>query len=160
MAGRITYWDNVRGVAILLVILAHSLHASVGMDPIDIAISSFHVYLFMVVSGYLFAGSLRHTTPYLLLTKGIQLVLPVLLFGTADYFIGYFDPQAGVQANLVNWYARCLRTLWFCQALFFCTMIISLIDVIILLDIYIIKSRYSERCKKKCFKIFIVTLSK
>lgn len=124
MAGRITYWDNVRGVAILLVILAHSLHASVGMDPIDIAISSFHVYLFMVVSGYLFAGSLRHTTPYLLLTKGIQLVLPVLLFGTADYFIGYFDPQAGVQANLVNWYARCLRTLWFCQALFFCTMIV------------------------------------
>ncbi len=50
-AGRLAWIDCLKGLAILLVIWGHTQHES----PLNTWIQSFHVSIFLVVSGYLYA---------------------------------------------------------------------------------------------------------
>ena len=48
---RQAYWDIIKGIAILLMILGHAILTSFKAGPVLTAIYSFHMPLFMVVSG-------------------------------------------------------------------------------------------------------------
>ena len=119
------YWDIIKGVAAILVIAGHAILSAKGLeDPLFNFINSFHMPLFMIVSGWFFSKSLHHTTKYIIWQKIIYLVLPVLLVGTIDWAIGYLDIHLSIKENLINLFARMLRTLWFLQALFICSVIV------------------------------------
>lgn len=123
---RVRYWDIAKGLAILLVILGHAVElGKQGSDhPLHLFIYSFHMPLFMIISGYLFVQTLsRRTTKDILLKKIIQLLCPVFLFGTIEFFIVRFNPSLSLKENLYFYYGTLVRTLWFLQALFFASMI-------------------------------------
>lgn len=125
MGSRLPYWDTVRGIALVLVILGHSIFVTKGLDdPIHVFIYSFHMPLFMLISGYFFSVSLKHTIKYILWKRFFYLLLPVILVGTLDWAISFFDIHLSLKENLINWFARCIRTLWFLQAVFFCSMLV------------------------------------
>lgn len=80
---RITYLDTARSVAILLVLLGHSLQYIGPADAfwtnrVWLFIYSFHMPLFMVISGYFFGHSLIKPFPIVLKDKILQLLLPCL----------------------------------------------------------------------------------
>ena len=125
------YWDIVKGIAILLVILGHAVFAVYGHEnSVHEFIYSFHMPLFMVVAGRFFYSTLkRRTTIGIIRSKFIQLILPILVIGLIDFlFFGSihfnlkFKPDAPLMENLMHLYGTWIRTLWFLQALFLCSM--------------------------------------
>lgn len=84
MKQRIAYFDMVKLVTIYLVILGHVL-AMMGYgynvgDRLSIFIYSFHMPLFMLISGYFFSyKTLSMPFDKMLCTKGKQLLLPAII---------------------------------------------------------------------------------
>ena len=110
------YWDILRGIAMLLVVLGHAGLARESL--LNRAIYAFHMPLFMVISGFFFHFSLqRHSFRENLRRKAVQLLLPVLLIGTLYYLLtaNHAVPPREMPGN---YYAVLIRTLWFLQALF------------------------------------------
>lgn len=67
-SSRSVFWDIIKGVAILLVVIGHQIQNSCGGteafadDPFFKFVYGFHMPLFMLVSGYFFYFSAkRHT---------------------------------------------------------------------------------------------------
>ena len=120
------YWDIVRGIAILLVILGHSIHTAMGVEAFGSRlIYSFHLPLFMFISGWFFSGTLRHPAHRIVVQKFLMLVMPCIVCGTIDYLA---DHPEGIstQLHLIKWYGRVITSLWFLLALFICSMIVLL----------------------------------
>ena len=111
------YWDILRGIAMLLVVLGHAGLAKESL--LNRAVYAFHMPLFMLISGFFFQYSLRkHTLRENLRRKTAQLLLPVLIIGTLDFILtaSHAGPVRGMAAD---YYAVLIRTLWFLQAVFF-----------------------------------------
>lgn len=89
MKERIGYIDLVKFVAIYLVIWGHALTQmmpnDLGQNEVYLAIYSFHMPLFMMVSGLFAANSFRLSPVELISKKFRQLVLPSLTFGLVWY---------------------------------------------------------------------------
>lgn len=81
MKKRIKYLDLIKFFAIYCVILGHLIQyigADAWHNPIWKFIYSFHVPLFMIMSGYFFSSSLKLPFGDFINKKAIQLILPVL----------------------------------------------------------------------------------
>ncbi len=85
------FWDVVKGFSILLVVLGHSINYGNGADYLRSEvfydnilfkiIYSFHMPIFMIVSGYLFYYSLnRRTISEILLSRIRMLLVPLFAF--------------------------------------------------------------------------------
>lgn len=128
---RIRLWDIAKGVAIILVILGHATELSdKGTDHfLHSFIYSFHMPLFMIISGYFFAYSLSwRNNRDIVNRKLIQLICPILLFSTIEFFAIRFNPSYSMKDNLYSFYAVLIRTLWFLQALFFSSMLVLIVE--------------------------------
>lgn len=81
--GRLVFWDVVKGVTILLVILGHCLQYSakgegVFLNPIFKFIYGFHMPLFALISGYFFYNSVsRHPAKAIIKSRSRQCILPI-----------------------------------------------------------------------------------
>lgn len=86
------YADTIKGIIILLVILGHSIQYGNGQyylhnglffyNPVFKFIYSFHMPIFMLISGYYMGISInRHTTFELIYNKICHLLVPVAAFG-------------------------------------------------------------------------------
>lgn len=91
MKQRDAFWDVVKGFSILLVVLGHSINYGNGVDYLRHeafydnflfkVIYSFHMPIFMIVSGYLFYNSLtRKTASTIILSRIRMLLVPILSF--------------------------------------------------------------------------------
>ena len=128
MTSRSQFWDVSKGVAILLVILGHSLLAVKGTENrLLMVIFSFHVPLFFVISGFFFYRTLRHNTIEIIFRKFFQLLVPVFLVGSTVFSLQFLDKNLPFADNFKNYIAVLLRTLWFLQALFTSSILILLI---------------------------------
>ena len=91
MKQRVLFWDNVKGILILLVVLGHLIYTYADKLPDSPAaqiynfIYSFHMPAFVFCSGY-FSKSERSRSGEALL----KLILCYLLFNTAMLFFAYF----------------------------------------------------------------------
>lgn len=120
------YWDILRGIAMLLVVLGHASLAKESL--LNRAIYAFHMPLFMVISGFFFQYSLqRHSFRENLSRKFFQLLLPVLVIGTLDFLFtaGHAGP---VREMAAAYYAVLIRTLWFLQAVFLSCLAVLAVD--------------------------------
>lgn len=104
-AGRIDWMDGVKALAIFLVLLGHALQylGAAGTDsPVWAFIYAFHMPLFMMVGGFFSVSSLRLPLHKLCLKKGLQLLLPCVVWGLLS---GRFAP---VPMFSLFWFLSCL----------------------------------------------------
>lgn len=134
--------DVLRGFAILLVVLGHCIQEGSGeqysaqalyfYDKLYQFIYSFHMPLFMMVSGYLSWSSMKRAKTWqdrwqLLKRRAVALLVPIFLWTLVDCvrtmmihsINGLEQPQ-----NLLFWYVNsALNNLWFLWAVFWCFLV-------------------------------------
>lgn len=117
---RLPLFDALKGFAILMVVYTHVLQYA-GIDsfwhnPFFKFTYAFHMPLFMTVSGYFSASSLRLSLPELLKKKAVALLLPCLTAGIVVLSLNlafHFAPKYAKPTYLVG-------NLWYLKSLFGC----------------------------------------
>lgn len=132
---RNTEIDILKGIAIILVIYAHCIQFGSGSNYLESQsffnnqvfkfIYSFHMPLFMIISGYLFYFSIhKHSFKYNLNTRFIGLFVPIILWQTIwILLVNFHNPNNNNVLSLFNSY---LNTLWFITSVFFNSLIVLL----------------------------------
>lgn len=139
---RSTYFDVVKGIAIALMVLGHCIDQANGWawvtsgasshDGLWRVIASFHMPLFMLVSGYFYSHSLaRHGAWRVLRQRALGLLVPSTLWSVL--FIGlcyavYYGLYDGVKTPQMHAYLyRPVPALWFLWALFFSSVVVAVV---------------------------------
>ena len=121
MSKRIISLDLLKLVAIFLVLYGHALQHLVSVDKTDIGmfrfITSFHMPLFMAISGYFAASSLRFNLKEFVIRKGRQLLVPAVT-GSLIVSCIYYALDADV-----NFKGLIIYGLWFLRSLFICSLL-------------------------------------
>lgn len=82
MTGRIAWIDSLKGIGILFVMLGHVLGAR---NPLNLYIYSFHIWLFFLICGYLFAPDLSAGFLRFASRRVMTRLVPYAVF----YFVSY-----------------------------------------------------------------------
>lgn len=133
---RIEYIDFVKGLAIFLVIWGHSIQnfglrdGSFFDNPIHILICSFHMPVFMVVSGFFFYKSLRLNFRQLLSGKLQQLMLPVFSWTVVLALIAMIEQivstglgSVSIKQQIYNIGYGTVTNFWFIRSVFICYLL-------------------------------------
>ncbi|MDO4284070.1 MAG: acyltransferase family protein [Eubacteriales bacterium] len=140
MTKRSSDLDVVKGVLILLVILGHCIQFGSGQEyntetrffenRLYIVIYSFHMPLFVAVSGYLFAGSAQRYTPWKTLQKKAErLLLPIfswsILYTVYQLFLMWWHGERiSGQVILSEWGRQFSVSQWFLWAIFLFSIVV------------------------------------
>lgn len=121
---RILYWDVIKCFAIFTVVWGHCIEflqpdTSKGWsDPVAARIMSFHMPLFMTVSGYFARSVFKACVWETIAKKGRQLLLPSVslyfLIGMCLIFLRHKEFWQGLTSLL----GYCIVSFWFLKALF------------------------------------------
>lgn len=123
MEKRSVYLDVVKGLAIILVVLTHSIQWGSGEvffqeklffeDPLFKFVYGFHMPLFMGVSGYLFLGSVQRHKPIKILQSRLRsLLLPILSSQTLYLLVLLLLGMTVLSAGWIYSYFSALWFLW------------------------------------------------
>lgn len=121
--------DVLKGIAVILMLLGHSIQISYGesdafFDNIVFKmIYSFHMPLFIMVSGYLFEKSIEKKNVKLLIFERCHSVLiPLiswnLLINGKDFIVG----DGGVIYRVARFSYHCIMSYWFLWSVLYCTL--------------------------------------
>jgi fucose 4-O-acetylase-like acetyltransferase len=141
--------DIIKGVAIILVVFGHCiqygsgseyLHRLVFFDnTVFKVIYSFHMPLFMLVSGYLFNLSVcRHSFKNILLSRFTTLIIPIFVWSFLTIAIRSIIHNEDIAVfSLIKTYLKTsLTTLWFLWAIFYCSLVVLFVRKIFNDSIY------------------------
>ena len=126
--------DIMKGVAIILMILGHCIqhgsgklyltNASYFNNPVFQFIYSFHMPLFMLVSGYVFFYSMnRHTFTDNIIKKIKQLLVPILTYSIIDAIIYSIINKVPLLSAI-----NIIDNIWFLWAVFYCSLVILFVN--------------------------------
>lgn len=129
---RNTTIDILKGIAIILVIFAHCIQFGSGPDYLKTQaffdnyifklIYSFHMPLFMLISGYLFYYTIqKHSFMYNLKKRFYGLLVPIIIWQTIWILCDYHNPNNHNVLYLFNSY---LNTLWFLTSVLLNSLIV------------------------------------
>lgn len=133
------FLDYLKGIAIFLVVWGHSIqHFSTGYETSEnglfMFIYSFHMPLFMTISGYLFAFSKKRKELELMVkTKATQLLIPVFSWAILMVVLSYYkelfsaDLKHSVLLFIKSYISILPYYLWFLWALFVISILVSVI---------------------------------
>ena len=132
---RNTTIDILKGIAIILVIYAHCIQFGSGSDYLENQsffdneifkfIYSFHMPLFMLISGYLFYFSIqKHSYEHNLKTRFKGLFVPIIIWQTI--WILLLDCHNPNNHHVLFVFNSYLNTLWFITSVFFNSLIVLL----------------------------------
>lgn len=126
--------DVIKCFAIILVLLGHSIQYGPGTDSSGIAdavyrfIYSFHMPLFIMISGWLFAFSAKSRTwTDCIKTRAKRLLVPTVIWNliTAAITLLSFEKSELTLFGTVKTVIWCvLNNLWFLWAVFWCSLIV------------------------------------
>lgn len=130
--------DVAKGIAILLVLIGHSIQYASGAsyaasgafynNCLFKVIYTFHMPLFMVISGYLFRFSIeRKTAKNIVVDKLRTLLLPIFAFALVVFCVK-FNPELGFFDQIRRYFSFTRYTLWFLWALFYASIGVLLIN--------------------------------
>lgn len=138
-ASRNVFWDFVRGVAILLMLLGHAVQYGMGEEylmsesyyanPLFKYIYGFHMPLFALVSGYFFWQSAsRRSLPALLRKIAVQLFLPIVSFALIYYVVHYPLPSSfgNLAPYALGAVLHITKALWFLWAIMYSCLLLVL----------------------------------
>ena len=111
--GRNLYLDILKAVSIILVIIGHSIQYGSGMEylvwgkclynPIFSFIYSFHMPLFMLISGYLFYYSCRNkSAKEMLIIKAKQILIPLFSWSFVSLLVHIVKIALGVSTHNIS----------------------------------------------------------
>lgn len=135
ITNRNTTIDILKGIAIILVIYAHCIQFGSGSDYLESRfffnnlifkfIYSFHMPLFMIISGYLFYYTIqKHSFKYNLNSRFLGLFVPIILWQTIWIFLG--GGHYMMNHNLLYIINSYLNMLWFITSVFLNSLIVLL----------------------------------
>lgn len=142
MKRRNSYIDFIKGVAILLVLVGHAIQYCYGTEyfvqetyfrnPIFKFIYTFHMPLFMAVSGYLLERTLKHRTEREVMQRRLrQLGIPILSFGALAFAIKCaVHPIYDIAGCIKELFHTCIGNLWFLWALLYNQLLLLFIRCI------------------------------
>ena len=94
MKNRDNKFDFIKGILIILVVIGHAIQALYGIDnkevwynPIFNIVYTFHMPLFIFISGYFFSSSLKYSFSILLEKKATRLLVPTFIWSTVILLI-------------------------------------------------------------------------
>lgn len=120
---RILYWDVIKAFAIFLVVWGHSMqfltHDSfIWNSPINSFIVTFHMPLFMMVSGYFAISVLKGDVKSTILSKFRQLLVPsVTTYFTVGICLLLLRRKEWLE-GVVGILSYCVSSFWYLKALF------------------------------------------
>jgi len=137
MKTRNTYLDIVKGITITLVVFAHCIQFGSGQEALHHGahfenwlfklIYTFHMPVFMLISGYLFFFSLRrHTYSENLSLRFTHLLLPVLIWQSLWIIVEHFL-NWGMYPTIYSIISSYTCELWFLVSLFVNSTLILII---------------------------------
>lgn len=148
--------DILRGFAIILVVLGHCIQEGSGelcreealyfSDKLYQFIYSFHMPLFMMVSGYLNWESMKKARSKkerrtLLARRASALLAPVFLWAAVDYarilITNYMNGEPQPQALIFVYFYIALNNLWFLWAVWWCFLIVYVMHYFLKDNVYI-----------------------
>lgn len=139
------YLDVLKATSIILVVVGHCIQYGSGGkyfsenlffdNPVFIFIYSFHMPLFMLISGYLFAYSIKTKTwTELLFIKFKQLIIPLFGWSFVSLLIELFKTPMGASTEpiTISWIMKefissFLLGPWFLWAIWWCSFIVIIV---------------------------------
>lgn len=116
---RVVYLDVLKAFAILLVVLGHSIQfinwGGYKSDIIFNIVYTFHMPLFMAVSGYFFLGSLKLGFFELLCKKSFALLWPAILWSIPKMVM-----SSGSIIDVLIYNIWFLKSLFICYIVYYC----------------------------------------
>lgn len=141
--------DLLRGFAIILVVLGHCIQEGSGetvqtdqlyfQDRLYQWIYSFHMPLFMMVSGYLNWRGIKQSTENrklfsLIKKRMVSLIAPVLWWTAFDYIrillLNELNENAQPEALIFVYFYNALHKLWFLWAVWWCFLFVCVVHYI------------------------------
>ena len=122
---RIGYIDSIKGFAIFLVVWGHCIQffstSNCFENIVFSTIYSFHMPLFMMLSGFFFIGSLKEYMKSFLIKTFRRLILPIILCGTLlSIYIDIMKGELQIIRILHSIWLQPLNQFWFLRDLFVC----------------------------------------
>ena len=145
MSKRDTTLDLAKGFLIILVVLGHSIQYSLGYnwltsqkffdDVVFKTIYSFHMPLFMLISGYLFYNSNKKDFKSLLVSKlkaiGIPMLSFILLYNVLQYLLML------IHGNVIGVFEHYFKTIFLGMTMWFLlSLLLNMIAVAILTRLF------------------------
>lgn len=165
--------DILKGIAIILVVLGHAIQYGSGeyfynnkmyfSNIIFIFIYSFHMPLFMLISGYMFFFTTsKYSTVQVIISRFEKLLLPVFTFTVFIFtrwhvFAGKIFKN-GIIYTIRSFISEFGNNLWFLWAVFIVSLIVLVVKVvfkdslIIYLLIFILSFLYTDSANFACYK--------
>ncbi len=140
-AQRINFVDFIKGICMILVIWGHCIeycdpisyqNNNYYSNPLFEIIYSFHMPLFMLLSGYFFSNNLSRSFYSILRKRFIQLIMPCLTWGIIGLFLIYInsflsDNTLPSTKYIPYAYINIIKNFWFIWVAFF-SLILSYIS--------------------------------
>lgn len=123
-------FDALKGFLILLVIMGHAIQLSTdvggwSLNPLFMVIYTFHMPLFIFISGYFSMSIFRKSIWYIVTNKFKRLLLPSILFSSVICII-YFSSSVIDNDSLIRKVYKCYKTYWYLINIFSLSIIYRL----------------------------------
>lgn len=123
MQNRIIYIDAIKAVLMFLVIWGHVIQYTNIKENLDNDIAafiySFHMPMFMMMSGMFFNKQLKNSPSQMLLKNALRLLLPASVITLCLFLMVYINKPRGIVES-ISWLWHCRP--WFVTTLFFCNV--------------------------------------
>lgn len=133
----------IRGIAIVLVLLGHCIQYGSGEKYLETEmffenlvfkfIYSFHMPLFMLVSGYLFYFTVnKYSLKQLMVNRIQRIIIPIMMWGSVSEGIIILkniirENQLTIHSVGIDYVMTSLFNLWFLWAIFYCSIAVIII---------------------------------
>lgn len=175
---RVIFIDLVKAIAIILVVLGHCIQYGSGNgylrteaffdNVVFKTIYSFHMPLFMLISGYLFAcGIDRKTTKEIFFTRLRSLIIPIFVWAIIPLLLYILHTDnLSIWSTIEHYVTYCFKSLWFLWAVFWLSLIVTavnrvfkdniLIYILIFVVAFLIPDSYNLYLYKYMYPFFVV----
>lgn len=132
--------DVIKGVAIILVVYGHALQYGSGEtvlksalffeNPIFKFIYSFHMPLFMVVTGYLFSFSVKkYSVTEIVKSRVCTLIVPICTWSLIPVMAKLVNGcRISILEMLEIYINTIIKELWYLWAIFYCSLIVMIVS--------------------------------
>lgn len=132
------FLDFAKAFAVILVVIGHCIQFGAGTNYLKEElffdniifkyIYSFHMPLFMLISGYLFAFGIRKGAKDIIVNKTKSLIVPILAWATLPLAVFLITKDVTVFSVIKYYIANSIYSLWFLWAVFWCSLIVLVVN--------------------------------